>query len=167
MNRLTNTEVVELIYAQGILLPALFSALMPLLHLSVSFSIWIPSLSVLSRFLSLSLWLTLYYFSLSNMSADTCPLLSASVYFHPLCLPTFPFFSLVIPLSWSVSPFLPLCSNFSLSVTLPELFTRARAHTRIPSRTGIQSQTGIPWLRLAGLFELCSTALRDCVRLCV
>lgn len=100
-----------------------------------------------------------------TMSSDTCPLLSASVYFHPLCLPTFPFFlssSLYPGLS---GPFLPLRSNFSPSLCDIARFARAhtRAHTHFPDHTYAQSQSGIPWMRLTGLFELCGTALRDCV----
>lgn len=131
---------------------------MPLLHLSLSFSIWIPSLSVLSRFLSLSLWLTLYYGSISNMASDTCPLLSASVYFHPFVFLHFLFF-------FSRHPSVLVCQPFPPSVfQFPPLCDIARAiHTC--TRAHAQSQTGIPWMRLAGQFELCGAALRDCVPL--
>lgn len=106
-----------------------------------------------------------------TMSSDTSPLFSASVCFHPCSLSTSLVFPLSIPLSWSVSlppPLsLSLCSDFcSLqlaplrSVTLPE-----RTHIHIHTRTQLHADT--PWLRLAGLFELCSIALRDCVRLCM
>lgn len=105
-----------------------------------------------------------------TMSSDTSPLFSASVCFHPCSLSTSLVFPLSIPLSWSVSlppSSLSLCSDFcSLqlaplhSVTLPE-----RTHIHIHTRTQLHADT--PWLRLAGLFELCSIALRDCVRLCM
>lgn len=126
--------------------------------------------SVLSLFLSLSVWLTLYYGSLSNMSADTCPLLSASVYFHPLLSSPIFFFShhpsilvcqLFSPSMFQFPPSLPP------SVTLPELFARARAHRRTFPVAGTQSQSGIPWMRLAGLFEPRGAALSERVRLCI
>lgn len=101
-----------------------------------------------------------------TMSSDTCPLLSASVYFHPLCLPTFPFF-LSSSLYPGLSALSSLCVPISLplSVTLPDshVHTRTHAHTHFPDHTYAQSQSGIPWMRLTGLFELRGTALRDCV----
>lgn len=54
-------------------------------------------------------------YSYLTMSSDTSPLLSASVYFNPLSLYTSLVFSSLFPLSWSVSFFLPLRSDFSLS----------------------------------------------------
>lgn len=142
---------------------------MSLLHRSVSFSIWIPSLSVLSQLLSLSLRLTLYYVSLSNhVIWHLSSAFSLSIFSSPLSS-YISIFSFVIPLSWSVSPFLPLCSNFPPSLCDIARFARAhtRTHAHFPDHTYAQSQSGIPWMRLTGLFELCSTALRDCVWLCI
>lgn len=106
-------------------------------------------------------------YSYLTMSSDTSPLLSASVYFNPLSLYTSLVFSFFIPLSCSVSFFLPLCSDFSLSATCssPLCDIARAAHTHAFTLT--QSHTGTPWLRLAGLFELCGIALRDCAWLCM
>lgn len=142
---------------------------MSLLHLSVSFSVWIPSLSVLSQLLSLSLRLTLYYASLSNhVIWHLSSAFSLSIFSSPLSS-YISIFSFVIPLSWSVSLFLPLCSNFPPSLCDIARFARAHthAHTHFPNHTYAQSQSGIPWMRLTGLFELCGTALRDCVWSCI
>lgn len=102
---------------------------------------------------SLSLRLALYYGSLSNMSSDTCPLLSASLDFHPLCLPAFPFFS-PPHLSSSLYPglsalFLPLCSQF---LPLCDIARTIRTCTRAHTHTHSYKQA-FPWMRLAGLFE--------------
>lgn len=142
---------------------------MSLLCLSVSFFIRNPSLSISSPFLSLSLCLTLYYTSLSNhviwhfSHAFSLGLFSSSLSFY------LSGFSLFIPLSCPVSPFFSLWPASLRSVTLPELLTHmhARVHSHSHMHRVTETHTGTPWLRLAGLFELCGIALRDCVRLCM
>lgn len=133
------------------------------------------SVSLLSGFylflfylhLSLSLQLTLYYASLSNhVIWHFSSVFSLSVFSSMFSFYLSGFSSLLVcqpPPLLSLS----LCSDFcSLqlaplrSVTLPE-----RTHIHIHTRTQLHADT--PWLRLAGLFELCSIALRDCVRLCM
>lgn len=134
------------------------------LLLPISFSfIWNPSLPILSPSLSLSPWLILYYASLSNhviwhiSSAFSLSIfssfffcspvsLSLSLYPSPSSFPSLPLYSD----SWSA----PLCS-----VTLPEPLTHMHTVT--------VWHTGTPCLRLAGLFELCGIALRDCVWSCM
>lgn len=64
-----------------------------------------------------------------TMWSDTSPLLSALVYFHPLCLSTSLGFSLFIPLSCPVSPFFFLRPASLHSVTLPKLLTHMHART--------------------------------------
>lgn len=111
-----------------------------------------------------------------TMSSDTSPLLSASLYFHPLSLSTslvflssslYPGLSALSFLFW----FLPLQPAPLRSVTLPELLTHTRTHVHTHAHahkhTQSESHTDTPWLRLAGLFELCGIALRDCVQLCM
>lgn len=137
------------------------------------------SVSLLSGFylflfylhLSLSLQLTLYYASLSNhviwhfSSVFSLSVFSSMFSFylsgfsslHPsllVCQPP-PLLSLSLCSDFCSLQLAPLCS-----VTLPE-----RTHIHIHTRTQLHADT--PWLRLAGLFELCSIALRDCVRLCM
>lgn len=106
-----------------------------------------------------------------TMSSDTSALLSASVYSHPV-LPSSSF-ALLIPPYWPVSPCLSLSLFRFLSLSNPLLCDIARAahtctHTHSHSRTLIvtESHSGTARLRLAGLFELCGVALRDCVQLC-
>lgn len=144
------------------------------LPLRICFSfIWNPSLSILSPSLSLSPWLTLYYASLSNhVIWHFSSAFSLSIFSSPFSL-YLSSFSLFIPLSWSVSPFLSVLISPSptRSVTLPELLTHTRTHvhTHAHAHKHTQSESHIdtPWLRLAGLFELCGIALRDCVQLCM
>lgn len=114
----------------------LLSAFMSL-PLPISFSfIWNPSLSILSPSLSLSVWLTLYYASLSNhviwhfSSAFSLSIFSSLFSFYLSS------FSLFIPCVLVCQPFpLSLVWFLSLqlaplrSVTLPELLTHACAHT--------------------------------------
>lgn len=149
----------------------LLSAFMSL-PLPISFSfIWNPSLSILSPSLSLSLCLTLYYSSLSNhviwhfSSAFSLSIFSSLFSF------CFSSFSLFVPLSWSVSPFLFFSVLISLSPTwsspLCDIARAAHTHSHSHMHTITQSHTGTPWLRLAGLFELYGDALRDCVWLCM
>lgn len=121
------------IWEWGILLPTVISC---------SLLLWLSSAYQFLFFLSgIHLFVFLLHSSLCHsdlpfimlpyltMWSDTCPLLSALVYFHPLCLSTSLGFSLFIPLSCPVSPFFFLRPASLHSVTLPELLTHMHAHT--------------------------------------
>lgn len=143
------------------------------LPLPISFSfIWNPSLSILSPSLSLSLWLTLYYASLSNHVIWHFSAFSLSIFSSP--------FAFYLSSFSSLHPSVLVCQPFSLSLlwflSLSNLrlsalwhcqscsHTCMRTHIHTHACTQSQSRTqALPWLRLAGLFELCGTALRDCV----
>lgn len=103
-----------------------------------------------------------------TMSSDTS-VFSLSVFSSMFSFYLWFFLSPSLSPGLSASPLLSLslCSDFCAlqlaplrSVTLPE-----RTHFHIRTRAQLHADT--PWLRLAGLFELCSIALRDCVRLCM
>lgn len=164
----------SLISELGILLPTLSSCSL-LLCLSLCLSVSLSSgIHFFLYYHHLSLCLSALPFIMLPylaMSSDTSPLLS--VYFHSVSFYLSSFFSLLIPLSWSsffsvLISLSPTCSS-PLCVIARAAHTHACAHKRSHSRmhTVTQSHTGTPWLRLAGLFERCGVALRDCVWLCV
>lgn len=100
------------------------------LPLRICFSfIWNPSLSILSPSLSLSPWLTLYYASLSNhVIWHFSSAFSLSIFSSPFSL-YLSSFSLFIPLSWSVSPFLSVLISPSPTRSSPLCDIARAAHT--------------------------------------